>query len=274
MITRQWLLSVVKRYNKQEYRRFAGRHAEHKFLHSIGLGIDNFPPGFEQSEERIKWEDEKALFEALHFVRYRLKKAMPSVLTIINRAPSKEQLRLARTFKVIRNRIASANLRLVCKCIGNSSIRTDVDEMRCVGRVALLNAAECFDPWRGWRFSTYACHAIIRRFYKLLPKKNRLEIISGADPGDVVTSEERDPNEEYLLERLRKILQRGTQYLTEAEIEVISKRYGIPLEGFNTPPMILSDVAKHRRVSKERIRQIQKTALEKLQIALDNEISA
>ena len=272
MITRQWLLSVVKRYNGN-YRRFTGKHAEHKFLHRIGLGIDNFPPGFEQSEERIKWENEKALFEALHFVRYRLKKAMPPILTIINRAPSKEQLRLARTFKAIRNRIASANLRLVGRCIGNASIQVDVDEMRCVGRVALLNAAECFDPWRGWRFSTYACHAIIRRFYRLLPKRNRIEIIGGADPGDVITSDERDPNHEYLLERLRKILRRGSQYLTEVEVEVISKRYGIPLGGFNTLPMTLSDVAKHRRVSKERIRQIQMTAIEKLQIALDNEIS-
>ncbi len=69
MITRQWLLSVVKRYNKQEYRRFTGRHAEHKFVHSRELCIDNCPTWFEQSEERIKWEDEKALFEALHFVR-------------------------------------------------------------------------------------------------------------------------------------------------------------------------------------------------------------
>lgn len=269
MITRLWLLKVSERYNKKQYRRFRAKNAEDKFLRSIGL--DQIPPGFEHSTKRMQWNYEKSLFSALHFLRWRLKRILPPA--IINRPPSQEQLRLAQMFKAIRNRIIVSNLGLIGKCICSSTIKADPEEMQCVARVALLNASEGFDPWRGWRFSTYASHCILRSFYQLTQKK-QLKVIDGADPGDQIMLNETEPNKEYFLERLQKILRSSQHNLNESEIEVVSKRYGISLNGFRTRPSTLAQIAKQKRLSKERIRQIQIIALKKLQLALDNEASS
>ena len=89
------------------------------------------------------------------------------------------------------------------------------------GYFALLSAADGFDPWYGWRLSTYACNAIKKSFYrqrKTLSMEPLDTIISTAAP------DETDEDAEWLAENLGKILQ--TDLLDMREKTILTRRFG------------------------------------------------
>lgn len=166
----------------------------------------------------------------------------------------------------IKNRLVEANLRLVvsiAKQFMDGS--TDLTELVSDGNLSLIRAVDKFDYSRGFKFSTYATYAIRRNFFRTVisNRKARRFFVTGdgAFAGDL--AEVKEPHEltesQYL--RLKDAVGQMLLQLGERERLILTLRFGF---GDDETPETLSEIARRLGVCKERIRQIQTRAMEKL----------
>lgn len=150
----------------------------------------------------------------------------------------------------------------------------DPDDLFSEGQWRLLQAVHHYDPWLGFRFSTYACTSILRGFASLSRKKQSESatierFCSLAPVSQGSESETSKLDDQWLAEQIRDLVLGESAKLAAIEQFVIVRRL---LHTPNTTPDTLQSIGATFRLSKERIRQIQLTALEKLRRALsDNE---
>ncbi len=138
-------------------------------------------PGPAAKSGRVHPDCEALLFKQLHYCGYRLSKIYKEADSgRKSKAALKRQYnKWVDRYNQIRTRLIEGNLGLVYDLIGRSRFENlDRDEMSSEGMMALLRAADTFDPWRGYRFSTYACNAILRAFSRAAmspwPEEQRL----------------------------------------------------------------------------------------------------
>ncbi len=149
----------------------------------------------------------------------------------------------------------------------------DEDDLLSEGLRALVDAVEAFDPWRGYRFSTYACNAIYRGFLRLSKMETRRSslITFGFDSrmergGHEMTAGDWD--DRVYAQRLQDAIDNNEAELTSQERYILDKRF--PAESIRKRET-LERIGRDMSVSKERVRQIQVTALEKLRSVLTAE---
>lgn len=231
-------------------------------------------PGSVEQTGRLTPDDEVLLFKQLHFCGYKLS----ALYTQAGKRPTKtlreEFFKWVNRYNLIRTRIIEANLGLVYDMIGRTRFEVlERDEMTSEGMMALLRAADTFDPWRGYRFSTYACNAIIRAFSRaaMMDTKRRSKV---AGPFDVEFEKSdaqetmRTDQESLYAERLGQILHLDNADLTDVEKTVLERRFPF---NEDKPRQTLEDIGRKMRVSKERVRQIQLSAIAKLRRAIRND---
>jgi len=180
--------------------------------------------------------------------------------------------RFARLHQQLRDDIAHDNIGLVysqCKRIRLANM--DEDELLSEGMMALARAIEKFNPWLGFRFSTYACNAILRMIYRCRRRNlSRLQhesvsFVESKFIKDNWLDTSRIEESSLYVERLGKILSEGTTNLTRIEECVLTQRF------LGTDKRTLAAVGQRMNFSKERIRQIEKAALAKLRTALEGD---
>jgi RNA polymerase sigma factor (sigma-70 family) len=174
--------------------------------------------------------------------------------------------------KQLQDSIASDNVGLVYHLCKHRQIpNVDDDELLSEGMMALARSIDTFNPWLGYRFSTYACNSIVRAFYRyrLQSSKRRQHesaiFESGSEKGDWLDTCRTEQSGLYT-ERLASILAGGTAELTRTEQHVLDQRF--PFDP-GTRRRTLTDIAPLLKLSKERVRQIEKVALGKLRAALE-----
>ncbi|MDA1051602.1 MAG: sigma-70 family RNA polymerase sigma factor [Planctomycetota bacterium] len=168
-----------------------------------------------------------------------------------------------------KNLLIRSNLRLVVavakKYIGSTG---DLFDKVSEGNLSLMRAVEKFDYTRGFKFSTYATWAIkknyIRAYSNEIKQTDRFrtgqEELLDASPGH-----RSDPTAQLAAQRRREDQVSGImQRLTDRERQIITSRFGI---GSGREPMTLKDVGVELGVSKERVRQIEARAMQKLREA-------
>lgn len=228
-------------------------------------------PGAVDRSGRLTPEEETLLFKQLHFSGYRLRQIYRAATRRVTPARKVEYSLWLQRYNALRTRIVEANLGLVYDLIGRNRFdNLDRDELLSEGMMGLLRATDTFDPWRGYRFSTYACNAILRAFSRaaLMDSKRRGRI---AGPYDVdfeesdVIERTRMDQRSLFAERLSRILADDVADLTDVERSVLAKRF--PAED-EAERQTLEDIGRKMRVSKERVRQIQLSAIAKLRKAL------
>lgn len=182
--------------------------------------------------------------------------------------------RFAPLYQELRDAIASDNLGLVYDMYKRTRIvNVDGDEMLSEGMMALTRAIDTFNPWLGFRFSTYACNAITRAFYRCGWKESRRRQCESAsfenswERSDWLDTRRTEESILYV-ERLAGILAGDTADLTEIEGNVLAQRF--PL-GPKARRRTLADIGSKMSLSKERVRQIEKVALVKLRSALERD---
>lgn len=167
----------------------------------------------------------------------------------------------------VRNMIVEANLRLVFS-LAKRFAGTDSDEFHeyvAEGNVALMRAVVLFDYARGNRFSTYAHHAIRRQLLQRIQAESRRRerFVSGGeeaaaeldrDDGGAIRDDER-------VQVARLAVLELMPCLTDRERAVIEVRFGL---GDHETPQTYEEIGRRMGVSKERVRQLQMRALQKM----------
>jgi RNA polymerase sigma factor (sigma-70 family) len=178
-----------------------------------------------------------------------------------------------RRFEHFREYLVRTNLALVLAMAKRTRLG-DVDfaEVVSEGNMALIRAVDKFSVDRGFKFSTYACRAILKAFSRtaLKASKHRTRFPVEFEP-DMEKSDwaekRRDAVEEDCIDELKAIVQRNLADLSPVEDTVIRRRFN--WEQHDESPLTLEEVGQIIGVTKERVRQIQNKALAKIRGVLE-----
>ena len=173
----------------------------------------------------------------------------------------------------VKNFLIRSNLRLVVS-IAKKHMKPNANffEMVSDGNISLIRAIEKFDYTRGFKFSTYASWAIMKNFARSIPAEyTQLERFRTGN--EEVFHQASDPrservNEEVVNKRQHEALMQILSQLDPRERDIIVSRYGLK-DG--RPAQTLEQVGQKLGVTKERIRQLESRALQKLRKIAEDE---
>jgi RNA polymerase primary sigma factor len=211
-------------------------------------------------------EQEAHLFRKMNFLKYRALRLRDRIDPLKAKAADLDKVeKLLEQALAVKNQIIRANLRLVVsiakKHVGSSS---DFFELISDGNMALIRAVEKFDYARGNKFSTYASWAIMNRFARAIPEENhrRDRFVTGHDVLFEGAADTRsDEHElEFAARRVREAVNGMLSNLDARERRVLESRFGLGGAAEQT----LEQLGRELGITKERVRQIESRAQEKL----------
>ncbi len=181
-----------------------------------------------------------------------------------------------------RAEIVQANMPLVLAMAKRTRLgNIDHAELISEGNMALLRCVSKFDVGRGFKFSTYACRAILKSFSRVAMKIGRyrgrfpVEFDPSLEKSDYL-EQQRLSHEADCIDELRGILFSNTASLNETEVTVILERFALGKTALTSGegPKTLEQVGTIIGVTKERVRQIQNRALSKLREKMQEDFLA
>jgi RNA polymerase sigma factor (sigma-70 family) len=205
--------------------------------------------------------DEEALFAALHTCAFR---ARPRPTD--RPAQTQERKEWFQRWIQIRDHLVRENLGLVYSTLQRfSGTPGDESDLRSDAFLALLQAVDRFNPWRGYRFSSYAVSAIQHALiYRGKHEYRHRRLFPASFDASFEEPVRPDEDTELYTERLQRALDRNLGSLTDLETRILAERF--PTDDRRRPT--LRELSSVIGISKERVRQIQQRALDKLREAL------
>ncbi len=220
----------------------------------------------EPEPRRLSADEEATLFCRMNYLKHRadrLRRTItkdncpPDTLDAIERLLD-ESTRLRNYLVQVFSKLAAS----VARQYSNTEFR--VDELLSEAHLTLLRCVEIFDAERGYRFSTYATNAIrhnlnryISRQHKLRQSTREYVATDGipAPEGDNPRGREREYSDR--ISRITKWIRQ----LDSREQTIVKSRFGLT----QAPEKVtLQSLADQLGLSRERIRQLEIRALEKL----------
>ena len=219
-------------------------------------------------------EQEVWLFRKFNYLKYKAAKLREQLDPERPNARLMDQIeKLADEAVGIKNRIVRANLRLVVSIAKRRVSPGDgFFDLVSDGNMSLIRAVETFDYARGNKFSTYASWAIMKNYARTIPDEHkRRDRFRAADTEMLQAAADRRADEyQQRLAASDRLAQVGKflDRLDPREQTIIIRRYGLDHE---REPQTLKEVGSALGVTKERVRQIEAKALEKLREAAASE---
>lgn len=229
------------------------------------------------SPQLMKGEEERKMFLRFNFAKRRIAQVQFAIKRKgLTKTRADEIIEWHRRFVHYREYLVRTNLALVLAMAKRTRLG-DVDfaEIVSEGNMALIRAIDKFDIDRGFKFSTYACRAILKAFSRTAMKasKYRTRFPVDFDPeleqSDWV-DRRRDMVEEDLTDEVRQIVNRNLAGLSDVEEKVIRRRFN--WEQKDESPLTLEEVGAIIGVTKERVRQIQNKALIKIRNVMEDKV--
>jgi len=175
----------------------------------------------------------------------------------------------------IKKRIIEANLRLVVSiATKHTSGRASLIDLVSEGNISLMNAVEKFDYTRGFRFSTFASWTITKDYARKIPGlTSRLDKSTAQSLADIHREWKTEEATDFAaIERAHQSLTRVIKNnLNEREQYIILHRFGLLGSPIRKEIKTLVEIGRELNLSKERIRQIELIALQKLRQSLSAE---
>ncbi|GMU81971.1 MAG: sigma-70 family RNA polymerase sigma factor [Phycisphaerales bacterium] len=230
-------------------------------------------------------EQEREMFLRFNYCRYRVMRVLRDFRgKQLTADAAREVLRWELLTRQMRSEIVRINVPLVLAMTKRTKIaNVDPADMVSEGNLALLRSVDKFDCTRGFKFSTYACRAILKAFSRVASRTARYRgyfptefdpTLEKSDFSDQV----RKGVEDDCVSELKSILGGNLAKLNDIEQQVIKARFAIdeePIEETDeAKAKTLEQVGELIGVTKERVRQIQNKALSKLRVILEENVLA
>jgi RNA polymerase sigma factor (sigma-70 family) len=183
-----------------------------------------------------------------------------------------------------KNAIVRANLRLVVSIArkhlrpGTPSGRLSLMELISEGNITLMRAVESFDVHRGNRFSTYATLALMKGFARSVPvmladSAGGRALLGAGAKRVALAGELSDPRPHEAPQRLaqRDEVRQLVSQLNQRERAVLLAHFGIgesSRDATNATPESYEQLGQRLGLSTQRVRQIERAALEKLRASV------
>jgi RNA polymerase primary sigma factor len=230
-----------------------------------GAGLTPYIASLYQNRLLAK-EEEQFYFRRMNWLKF---KAATTRGRLDRRRASLKQIEAvegllneAETVKAI---LITSNLRLVVS-IAKKFVDPvwSFEELVSEGNLALMRAVEKFNFALGNRFSTYATYAIQRHFYRLSQRGRQFRKRFVADDEALKDRAEKQPEHDYCSsEQIGMLKELFAGFL--AELEPRERKIVVARFGFDgKAPRTFRELGSQMGVCKERIRQIQSRAMEKL----------
>ncbi|MEK6953302.1 MAG: sigma-70 family RNA polymerase sigma factor [Nanoarchaeota archaeon] len=246
-----------------------------------GYGLDDGSLG-----RKLTPEEEIKLFRRFNWLRYKLMDAQDKLRRDQDKIKYLSGLSslidyLEPKISDLRDKITRHNMALVLSMARRTKINAPWEELVSEGNLALSRSVDRFEYTRGFKFSTYACGSIQKAFIKAIVVENRYRSHNPTSFDSTVERSDhletsRNETEGYYLEQLRRVLNGGEARLNEAESRVIRLRFRLDDENRdeNKKGRTLEEVGGILGVSKERVRQVQNMAFEKLKAAIEQRVAS
>ena len=212
-------------------------------------------------------EEEAHYFRKMNYLKFKASVQREKINPNRPSAPAMDKVEaLIEEAVGIKNFLIRSNLRLVVS-IAKRHIKpnTNFFEMVSDGNMSLIRAIEKFDYSRGNKFSTYASWAIMKNFARSIPAEHTLldRFRTGTDEVFMSSSDERSNHfkKELDNQKQHRLIMTIVDDLDERERAIILHRFGLHQ---GTEPETLERVGQRLGVTKERIRQLESRALNKL----------
>jgi len=211
-------------------------------------------------------EQEAHLFRKMNYLKYLANQLREKIDPTRAKTTDLDEIeRLQEEALAVKNQIIRANLRLVVSIakrhVGPSN---NFFELVSDGNMSLIRAVEKFDYARGNKFSTYASWAIMKNFARTIPEENyrRDRFVTGHEEMFEAAADNRsDEHEQEKAQKQRQEAVKGMLgRLDDRERRIIVSRYGIG----GVHEQTLEQLGKELGITKERVRQIESRAQDKL----------
>jgi len=175
----------------------------------------------------------------------------------------------------LRDRIVLGNRKLIYRAVRRRmAVANWADDMIGDCHIVLIQVVAAYNPWLGIRFSTYAYTCLVRALARLsqrlscdwLARSLSLEALPDGEPGSPFRHE---PLSSGSI-RIDEYLKEDHPLLTEREKIIITRRFCLRDQSGN---QTLEKVGAALGLSKERVRQVQASALDKLRKVLLDPVS-
>ncbi|MCG3126961.1 MAG: RNA polymerase sigma factor RpoD [Phycisphaerae bacterium] len=228
----------------------------------------DLPPYFQQlfRVPLLSAARERALFRKFNYLKCKADRLREALDPDAARAVELDRVdALLSEAAAVKNVITQANLRLVVS-IAKRHVRSGQEfyELISDGNVSLMKAVEKFDYSRGFKFSTYASWAIMKNFARTVPEQmqqydryqtGREEML------ETVAGPTIDESDDDTLPALRGALDQMLDTLSQREQAILRRHFGLESGG---QAMTLEEIGRELGVSKERVRQIEARAMNRL----------
>jgi RNA polymerase sigma factor (sigma-70 family) len=174
-------------------------------------------------------------------------------------------------YVALRDRIVLGNRKLIYRAVRRRmAVSNRADDLIGDCHIVLIQAVAAFNPWHGVRFSTYAYTCLVRALARTsrrmsadwLTRAVSFDALPDGEPGRRPTGEQLASSASL---RVEDYLRADHPLLTDREKRILAHRYGT---ADAAPTPTLEAVGRAVGLSKERVRQVQESALEKLRRAL------
>lgn len=170
------------------------------------------------------------------------------------------------------------NLRLVAHIVKKfENTKIDKDDLLSIGSFGLIKAIDSYNFSSNTKLATYAARCIENEILMYLRSiKKHKDVTSlyapiGEDKEgneiilyDIIEDPSPSPTSTILKEEYYQKIYEGLETLSEIEIEIISRRFGL----FNKPVETQREIAKSMNISRSYVSRIEKRALTKLYLYL------